>query len=1542
MSEQPYPGLRPFQRDETDIFFGRENHADDLVAVLEQTHFLVVLGPSGCGKSSLVRAGLLPALDIGFMASAGAYWSMATLTPGNQPFSRLASQLLKDEIFAESYGMAVKGDEFALGILEAELRRGPLALHEILDASPLPEGCNLHILVDQFEELFRYHRESSGEEAAAFVALLLEASKHSKVFITLTMRADFIGDCALYQGLPEAVNRGSFLTPRLSRAEMTDAISMPVKVFGGQVHPALVNHLLNEAVGQQDQLPLLQHALMRMWTLDQDQHLTLEEFEDLGGLSSSLSIHADQVFAELSPGQQKIAEMMFCRLTEGASGSRDTRRPAKANDIKELTGATLQQLTEIVEVFRKPGRSFLSTGVDEELTDNSVIDISHESLIRQWRRLREWTENEAKRAETYRQLARAANRWKSQKGELYRGRDLQQALSWREKFSPTPEWAVRYNKPQNLEFKLAMDFLTASENARNKEIENKRREQTRKQNRIRLVAVLSSLFFLALSLVVAIRYDRYSRIHYSYYADFSRKWGLPIGLRQLSEEQTKHRAVSLRFTRRGSNNPVDTIEAIDSLGRCTTAHNIGTFFEWGYQIKNKRFCRWEFIRDAQGGVLYEQTYDKNSQLVGGFIYVPLQLDEEQSQPLVRRGQAVSKDGYPKPQKKSKATFVTIEYTPQGYERLVRFTDRTGAPALGPDKQFGLRYEYDEKGRVTKMTSLDKSGNPMNDIVGNSSANYVYDEVGNVIRFAALDLDDKPVMIDDGYSIKELSYDRNSNLIEEKYFDTLQRPVESAHGYHKATSSYDERGNILEESYFDLKNRPTLMPSGYHRGTMEYDENNNVIRISYFDANSTLTTNTTGFASVKQEFDKEQNVTKNEFFDAYGNATLIKGGYAAIEYQYDSKGNQEKLSYKGIDGRPVFGKSGFSSQVTEYNDQNLPEHIKFYDTDNMLTVIKGGYAQYKNYYDDNENLIKGEYFGLNDERVLSEDGYAGWDSEYDQFGNKIKSSYFGLELQPIAVKKGYASWSMDYDDRGNEIRRTYFDDKGNRINMAAGYAIIESEYDHAGNETKRRYLNANGQLTTIKGGYAGWQTKYNEIGKQTEYLFFDINEHPVINNKKNYGYARSRSEYNNQGQLLQRTFFNQFDKLMMFPDDGYAIVKHGYESGNNIETLYMDTTDRPVRIKEGYHKVTREFDIFGRVVKISYFDVDGTSRIIGNEGYAVLEKEYDQWGRVITEKAFDANVTPTKIYPGRFHKVIREVDALGRVVSYRYFDINKEKTLHEDGYHQRKVSYDNQGNIILFEHFGINKERVKINPLKCSIWQFQYSNRNHLVESKTLDTIENPCETSEGYVSVKIKYDQWGREIGREIFDEKGLPALHPQGWYRWEQRLDWLGNVLEINYFGTDNKPSETIWGCALEKRKYDAFGNVIEFRWYGMNDKKALHKDYGYHRLTYKYDDRQQITETSSFDTFGNLVINHQGYARMVYEYDEYGRQVEEAYYDQNNRPLTRSSGYARMTLRYDEYGRQIEEAYYDQNSKPVAVYGCKRVRWTYDEVGTLGPFCD
>lgn len=472
----PYPGLRPFCHEEAEIFFGREQHTDQLLEKLQHAHFIAVVGPSGCGKSSLVRAGMIAGLETGFLVNAGASWRIVEMRPGDQPIDRLADALLAPCALGPERGQ----DPNEAAILRAMLRRGPLGLVEILRETPLHPTGNMLLLVDQFEEIFRFREQGNADVAEAFVMLLLAsaAQREVPIYVVITMRSDFLGDCPLFPGLPETINESQFLTPRLSRDQIRAAIVGPAHVFSGDVEPALVNRLLNDIGSDSDQLPLLQHALMRMWARVKKRSpstiplpptegssppaiMMTADYEAVGALSAALSHHADQVLASLTERQQHIARAMLCRLTERGVGKRDTRRPARADDVAEVAGVSVQEVIDVVEAFRQPDRSFLTPPPPVPITAKTVLDIGHESLIRQWHKLDDWVEDEAISAVMYRRLLQTAELWKVGKAALWSNPDLDEALKWRLDRHPTKPWALRYGTGEN--FDDAMKFLEASE-----------------------------------------------------------------------------------------------------------------------------------------------------------------------------------------------------------------------------------------------------------------------------------------------------------------------------------------------------------------------------------------------------------------------------------------------------------------------------------------------------------------------------------------------------------------------------------------------------------------------------------------------------------------------------------------------------------------------------------------------------------------------------------------------------------------------------------------------------------------------------------------------------------------------------------------------------------------------------------------------------------------------------------------------------------------------------------------------------------------------
>jgi hypothetical protein len=138
-ARMPYPGLRSFRREESDLLFGREGCIHTMVDRLAATRFLAVLGSSGTGKSSLVKTGLLDALDLGLMAQAGSTWRVVDFRPGGAPLSNLARRLLQTETAAPADNPA-KAD---VDLLRAFLARGPRSLVEWCGEGHLTDRTNV-------------------------------------------------------------------------------------------------------------------------------------------------------------------------------------------------------------------------------------------------------------------------------------------------------------------------------------------------------------------------------------------------------------------------------------------------------------------------------------------------------------------------------------------------------------------------------------------------------------------------------------------------------------------------------------------------------------------------------------------------------------------------------------------------------------------------------------------------------------------------------------------------------------------------------------------------------------------------------------------------------------------------------------------------------------------------------------------------------------------------------------------------------------------------------------------------------------------------------------------------------------------------------------------------------------------------------------------------------------------------------------------------------------------------------------------------------
>jgi energy-coupling factor transporter ATP-binding protein EcfA2 len=318
-----------------------------------------------------------------------------------------------------------------------------------------------------------FFNEAPSQEAQIVVNLLLETarisiSKNLPVYVVCTMRSDYIGQCSAFRGLPEYIGFSQFFVPRLKRNDLKQVIEEPAILSGNRISQRLVERLVFDISEGVDQLPILQHALSQIWKAaangseemdlihyamaggmpanelpDDDQKNFVKWFKSLPdhqrkyyhqtGLNRVIEIHASTLYenaasiynekwpqSPISDDEAKwIISQSFTCLTK-IDNSRAVRNRMTLSEITEIInspGITEKVVGELLNVFREEGNSFIrpfktADPATESLKEDSVLDITHESLIRNWGLLTQWAEKEFDYYATYLDFKIQLDRWK--------------------------------------------------------------------------------------------------------------------------------------------------------------------------------------------------------------------------------------------------------------------------------------------------------------------------------------------------------------------------------------------------------------------------------------------------------------------------------------------------------------------------------------------------------------------------------------------------------------------------------------------------------------------------------------------------------------------------------------------------------------------------------------------------------------------------------------------------------------------------------------------------------------------------------------------------------------------------------------------------------------------------------------------------------------------------------------------------------------------------------------------------------------------------
>ena len=326
-------------------------------------------------------------------------------------------------------------------------------------------------------------------------------------------------------------------------------------------------------------------------------------------------------------------------------------------------------------------------------------------------------------------------------------------------------------------------------------------------------------------------WDAFYRQHVEYYANVTKRWGLPVDVGRLTDEDVRHRNISLKLTQRGRRGLVKEVRIVNSRGAYPPAFAYfpSVSLEGLNPLYNdsERFnlCRVTFEHDENDQIKNQKAYNRDDRLIYRLDYTAPNIAAYMME--VGISKAVTPSG---------VRYIKFVRSDRGLDQEVMGLGDDGKPRAGDKGGYGARRVFNSLGLPVELISLGADGLLAPSKVGVAKTTFSYDPQGNLIRSVRFGIDGQPVLGSEGAAEERMVYDPYGNVKEvtsygtEGQLVTLKDPGVSGMAF-----AYDDQGNIIENKYFGPDRQLVRGPLGFAKYTAVWDGNGGVLQ-SFFSPN----------------------------------------------------------------------------------------------------------------------------------------------------------------------------------------------------------------------------------------------------------------------------------------------------------------------------------------------------------------------------------------------------------------------------------------------------------------------------------------------------------------------------------------------------------------------------------------------------------------------------------------------------------------------------------------------------------------------------------